>query len=90
MQIVPGNAFQNTVGGGAGVPQAPPQPASDHHQTRAPVHAVKGAGQPHQILDAAQKAPQNTAPQQLPQSGGGNPAEARPNAPRGSFIDIMV
>ena len=89
MQVVPGNAFQNTVSGSAAAQPAPPQlPAGQ--QARVPTHAVKGAGRAHAALDAAQHRPQNTAPRAPQQQGGAVQAQFQPNAPRGSVLDILV
>lgn len=89
MQVVPGNAFQNTVSGAAAVPQSSPQPAADP-QARGPVHAVKGAGRSHPALSATQQRPNTPTPANPQQQGQGAAAEFRPNAPRGSVLDIMV
>ena len=80
MQVVPGNAFQNTISSGAAaaLPRTP-QPTTNP-QSRAPDHAVKAAGRLHAALTAAgQKA-----------GGPDSLAEFRPNAPRGSALDILV
>lgn len=79
MQVVPGNAFQNTVPGAAAAPPSSPQPTTNP-QVKAPDHAVKAAGRLHAALTAAGQKPH----------GPGSPAEFRPNAPRGSVLDILV
>lgn len=89
MQVVPGNAFQNTVSGSAAAQPGPSQPPAGQ-QTRVPTHAVKGAGRSHAALNAAQHRPQNTAPPAPQQQAGAVQTQIQPNAPRGSVLDILV
>jgi hypothetical protein len=79
MQVVPGNAFQNTISSAAAALPSTPQPTTTP-PSKAPDHAVKAAGRLHAALTAAgQKS-----------HGPGSPAEFRPNAPRGSTLDILI
>lgn len=90
MQVVPGNAIQNTISSGAATLPSTPQPTTTP-QTKAPDHAVKAAGRLHAALTAGgQKA--GTASGQKAGTAGGpdSPAEFRPNAPRGAALDILV
>lgn len=89
MQVVPGNAFQNTVPGAAATQPAPSQPATDP-QTRAPGHAVKAAGSAHAALSAGQYKPPARAVANQQAAVDTRPAAVPPNAPRGSVIDILI